>query len=204
MQKHKKQIEWIATFVSLLIFLAAPATMADSGDLSATKVPKGAKKKNTIPLETEFTLSTGYRSDDLDWNIAGDINGNNPNVLSELTWDDVESYQVKLQGSVVWPNIIAFRGYANYGWIFDGDNQDSDYLGDNRTFEFSRSNNSTDDDYVWDASLAIGYPFRFGQTVIGTHHSPFRIFLSRTKFEHHRRQSNHPRSGSVSRVGQFL
>ena len=66
------------------------------------------------------------------------------------------------------PNIIALRGYANYGWVFDGDNQDSDYLGDNRTFEFRRSNNSTDDDYVWDASLAIGYPFRFGQTVLGT------------------------------------
>ena len=47
---------------------------------------------------------TGYRADDLDWNIAGDINGNNPNVLSELTWDDVKSYQVKLQGSAVWPN----------------------------------------------------------------------------------------------------
>ncbi len=137
MQKHKKQIEWIITIISLLIFLAAPATMADSGDLSATKAPMGANKKKTIPLETDFTLSTGYRSDDLDWNIAGDINGNNPNVLSELTWDDVESYQVKLQGSIVWPNIIALRGYANYGWVFDGDNQDSDYLGDNRTFEFS-------------------------------------------------------------------
>ena len=168
MQIHKKQIEWLATIISLLIFLAAPATMADSGDLSATKAPMGAKKKKTIPLEFDFTLSTGYRSDDLDWNIAGDITGNNPNVLSELTWDDVESYQLKLQGSVVWPNIIALRGYVNYGWVFDGDNQDSDYLGDNRTFEFSRSNNSTDEDYVWDTSLAIGYPFRFGRAVIGT------------------------------------
>ena len=168
MQKHNKQIGWIITMISILIFLSAPATMADSGDFSATKVPMGAKKKKTNPLETDFTLSIGYRADDLDWNIAGDINGNNPNVLSELTWDDVVSYQLKLQGSVVWPNIIALKGYANYGWVFEGDNQDSDYLGDNRTFEFSRSINRTDDNDVWDASLAVGYPFRFGQTIIGT------------------------------------
>ena len=168
MQKHQKQIEWIATVISLLIFLAAPAAMADSAELSTTRASTSAEKKKAIPLETDFTFSAGYRVDDLDWNIAGDVNGNNPNVLSELTWDDVESYQLKLQGSIVWPNTIAIRGYANYGWIFDGDNQDSDYLGDNRTFEFSRSINSTDDDYVWDASLAVGYPLRFGRIVLGT------------------------------------
>jgi hypothetical protein len=168
MQGHQKQVEKIIMIISLLIFLAAPAAMADSGRLSATQTSMSAEKKKSIPLETDFTLSTGYRVDELDWDIAGDINGNNPNVLSELTWDDVESYQLKFQGSLVWPNIIALRGYANYGWIFDGDNQDSDYLANNRTFEFSRSNNSTDDDYVLDASLAIGYPFRFGQAEIGT------------------------------------
>jgi hypothetical protein len=168
MWKHKKQVGRIIIFISLLIFLAAPVSAAEKGKYTALKTSISAEKKKTISAETEFTFSAGYRADDLDWNIAGDINGNNPNVLSELTWDDVEIYQLKFQGSVVWPNIIAFRGYATYGWIFNGDNQDSDYLGDNRTFEFSRSNNSTDNDGVLDASLAVGYPFRFGQAVIGT------------------------------------
>lgn len=168
MQKYQNRIKLITTIISLITFLAAPAAMADPGTFSVTKASVRAEKKKAIPVETDFTLSAGYRVDDLGWSIAGDINGNNPNVLSELTWDDVESYQLKFQGSIVWPDIIAFRGYANYGWIFDGDNHDSDYLGDNRTFEFSRSNNSTDDDYVWDASLAIGYPFRFGHAVVGT------------------------------------
>jgi hypothetical protein len=118
--------------------------------------------------EVRMVFGAGYRRDDLDWNIAGDTSGNNPNVLSELTWDDLESYQVKFQGSLAIPNIIALRGYADYGWIFDGENQDSDYAGDNRTYEFSRSNNNADDGEVWDASLAIGYPFRTGQTVIAT------------------------------------
>ena len=146
MHGHQKQVNWIISLISFLIFLTPPAAMANAGDLSAVKASMSAGKNKTIPLEKDFTLSAGYRKDDLDWNIAGDINGDNPNVLSELTWEDVESYQVKLQGAIVWPNRIAMRGYVNYGWIFDGDNQDSDYLGDNRTFEFSRSNNNTDDD----------------------------------------------------------
>ena len=159
---------WIATLISLSIVVTAPTVPAEAGSPSTTQASVRTFKKKTIPLEWDFTLGGGYRVDDLDWSIAGNINGNNPNVLSELTWDDVESYQVGFHGNIVWPNVIALRGYAKYGWIFDGDNQDSDYLGDNRTLEFSRSNNSTDDDDVWDVSLAIGYPFRFGQTILGT------------------------------------
>ncbi|MEJ2167177.1 MAG: hypothetical protein P8X90_16740 [Desulfobacterales bacterium] len=113
-------------------------------------------------------FSAGYRRDDLDWNIAGDAGGNNPNVLSELTWNDLQSFQVKFQGGLVIPNIIALRGYADYAWILDGENQDSDYLGDNRTYEFSRSNNNADDGNMWDASMGIGYPFRWGGSVIST------------------------------------
>lgn len=118
--------------------------------------------------EVQMVFDAGYRRDDLDWNIAGDSSGHNPNVLSELTWDDLESWQVKFMGSMIIPNIVALRGYADYGWIFDGDNQDSDYLGDNKTYEFSRSNNKSDDGDVWDASLAVGYPFRWNQAVIAT------------------------------------
>ena len=70
MQKLKKQIQWIATVISLLIFLTAPGAMADTSGLSTGKASKGGLKKKAIPLETDFTLSAGYRVDDLDWNIA--------------------------------------------------------------------------------------------------------------------------------------
>jgi len=151
---------WFIIGAAVAAYAAEPAVQGE--------VEPAASHASRFRPETEFVLSNGYRKDNLDWNIAGDINGNNPNILSELTWDDLESYQVKFQGSLVWPNIVALKGSANYGWIFDGDNQDSDFAGDNRTLEFSRSNNSTDDGNVWDASLAIGYPFRFGQNVKGT------------------------------------
>lgn len=164
----KKQIKLILTIFSLLVMLVTQEALAASTTHSEVNTSANFAKKRSFPIEFKLTPGIGYRKDDLDWNIAGNINGNNPNILSELTWDDLESYQVKIQGNLVWPNIIAFRGSGGYGWIFDGDNQDSDFLGDNRTIEFSRSNNSSDDGHVWDASVAIGYPFRFGQKVLGT------------------------------------
>jgi hypothetical protein len=110
-------------------------------------------------VETQMELSTGYRVDDLDWNIAGNIVGTNPNILSELTWSDLQILQASVSGNVLINKAFYLRGSFGFGWAFDGDNQDSDYNGDNRTLEFSRSNNKADDSYVFDASAGLGYQF---------------------------------------------
>jgi len=118
-------------------------------------------KTDEYGLKTEFLFSLGYRSDDFDWNIAGNtILGNYVNVLSELTWRNIEIYQVKLRNRTCFHNGFLLQGSLGYGWIFAGDNQDSDYLGINRTIEYSRSNAHTGDDNVLDASLGVGYQFR--------------------------------------------
>ena len=52
-------------------------------------------------IKTDISLSTGYRVDDLSWNIAGNIYGSNPNVLSELTWSDLETLQATVGGRVL-------------------------------------------------------------------------------------------------------
>jgi hypothetical protein len=108
---------------------------------------------------TDLMFSSGYRVDDLDWNIAGDAAGNNPNVMSELTWNDLEIFQVQAAGKAILNNTYYLRASVGYGWILAGDNQDSDYLGDNRTLEYSRSNNNADNGRVVDASAGIGYQF---------------------------------------------
>lgn len=155
-------------FTFIIIFTSNAYSAADSTGLPESKLTKGAEKNTALPFETEFVFSAGYRKDELDWNIAGNINGTNPNILSELTWEDLESFQLRFKNKTVIPNIFYFRASVSYGWIFDGTVQDSDYLGDYRTFEFSRSNNSADDGDVWDASVGIGYPFRIGGDEIWT------------------------------------
>jgi hypothetical protein len=129
--------------------------------------PLTTGKKTAPRIESELVVSAGYRVDDFDWNIAGDIDGNSPNILSELTWDDLEIYQLELYNKTIVREVFYLRGSLSYGWIKGGDNQDSDYLEDNRALEFSRSNNDADDGNTLDASLGIGYPFTFGSGFVG-------------------------------------
>lgn len=121
-------------------------------------------KKAGSWFQTEFLLSTGYRVDDLDWNIAGDINGNNPNILSELEWEGLESFQIKTTNKTIFNQLFLLKGSLAYGWILNGENQDSDYWGDNRTLEFSRSNNNSDEGNMLDASFGLGWQFTFSRS----------------------------------------
>lgn len=118
-------------------------------------------------FETRFDMDIGQRTDALRWNIASDITGEAvPNILSELTWEDVQSKQLTLAAQLTDIEGPQLRVAATYGWIYQGDNQDSDYIGDDRTQEFSRSNNDAAGDEVWDASLAFGYRLRLAGNAI--------------------------------------
>lgn len=109
-------------------------------------------------LEQTFDAEAGYRNDSLRWNIASDLTGRStPNILSELTWKQLQILQLRLGWQMQAQNGFHLRTTGAYGWILDGRNQDSDYFGNNRTLEFSRSNNDANGDNVWDVSTAIGY-----------------------------------------------
>ncbi|MEW5757265.1 MAG: hypothetical protein AB1810_13275 [Pseudomonadota bacterium] len=105
---------------------------------------------------SDLSLSYGKRTDDLRWTIAGDVCGYSPNILSELIWRDIESneFGVTLSGDL--RRDLMFRGSFKYGKVTSGDNQDSDYLYDNRGGEFSRSYSDASDGHVMDLSFAIG------------------------------------------------
>ena len=118
--------------------------------------------------EAGLSVETGYRLDNLVWNIAGNNSGTNPNILSELTWSDVGSYYQKVEGFAIIKTknqspALALRGHLGYGSIFAGDNQDSDYDGDDRTLEYSRSNNKCEDGAVFDNQLGVGTSLMFAQ-----------------------------------------
>ena len=108
-------------------------------------------------VKFDLELSTGYRVDQFDWSIAGPILGRNVNVLSELTWEDLEIFQVKAAARVTVHEAFYLRGSLAGGQIFDGTNVDSDFRGPNRTSEFSRSVNVTADGQIWDATAGVGY-----------------------------------------------
>ena len=113
-----------------------------------------------------FDLSAGYRTDKLNWNIAGNLQGTNPNVRSELTWSGLRIYQLKLANRTVIKDRVYMRGHLDYGTVVSGNNQDSDYNGNDRTQEFSRSVNGVDGNDVWDGSIGIGPRFSFFESTM--------------------------------------
>lgn len=107
----------------------------------------------------DVDFQMGYRQDRLHWDI-GNPNGT-PNILSELQWKDLKSFDTA--GSLKLTNekdyLVKFSG--NYGIILSGNNQDSDYHGNNRTEEFSRSRADASGGHVFDLVLAIGRQFHY-------------------------------------------
>ncbi len=135
--------------------------------LPEESLKKEVHKKGPVPSlvdwpgrwKSDWGLKTGYRQDYLRWNIAGDIHGHDPNILSELTWDDLHILQLQADGEVVGNDFWRLEGVVGFGEILSGKNQDSDYLANNRSQESSRSNNDTNDDDVLDLSLGGGIQF---------------------------------------------
>ena len=147
--------------MSRLFIKTAPIFLASAALLVTLPAPASARE---LLERSEFALTGGYRVDRLDWNIAGDINGKNPDVLSELTWNDLKSHQLSARGKMIllndqMPFGRVLRLGASYGEIYAGANQDSDYDGNGRTQEFSRSNNQADSGKVWDGSAGVGLVF---------------------------------------------
>jgi hypothetical protein len=117
-------------------------------------------------LRYDFSLGTDYRRGRLDWNIAGNLAGSAPNILSELTWYDLDIAQITGGAQVTFKDRVVLAGRAAIGAVVSGKNQDSDYNGDNRTEEFLRSN-SKGGGSIADASIGFGYHFRVFEPASG-------------------------------------
>ncbi len=132
-------------------------------DVNDQLVGSGFTSPDPKMVEMNLTVLPGWRKDDIDWNIAGDDSGQNPNILSELTWKNLQSKQLKAKANLVILDHYVVDVTGAYGQIYDGKNQDSDYLGDDRTLEFSRSNNKSDEGDIFDLTGGLGYRLYLGR-----------------------------------------
>lgn len=102
-------------------------------------------------------LEPGFRIDDASWNIS-DSDGT-PNVLSEVSWNRLESPQLGITAQVHDGKRTRIRGYFAYADVTSGVNHDSDYSGDYRSGEFSRSDNRADGDLI-DTEVSVGVSYK--------------------------------------------
>ena len=110
--------------------------------------------------EYKLDLEYGLRVDQFDWNIAANLAGTGPNVISELKWSNVGFHEARLGFRFIGDQTWYLKGYTTKGWGFQGANQDSDYNGDDRSLEYSRSTANSDRSSAEDFSIAIGQQIR--------------------------------------------
>lgn len=140
---------------NILILLTAAAAVA----------PLSAHAYLVAPAPFDVTIQTGMGSDtgSLQWSIAADPSGQDgPNVLSELTYRDVKFSVFNASADI---NI--HRGWLAGSTVFmtyrkgdasSGEVQDSDYAGNNRTQEYSRSYSSAEDSSMGAFEFGISHP----------------------------------------------
>jgi len=87
----------------------------------------------TRAQKLSIALSSGYQSEDFRWSIAGNTQGTNPNIYSELKWKNLAG--VVPGAEVDWNFWKTFHLRSSYSRLFisSGNVTDMDYRGDNRT-----------------------------------------------------------------------
>jgi hypothetical protein len=85
------------------------------------------------PEKLQLAVTTGYRQDNLRWSIAGNANGQNPNVLSELRWQSVAGPVTGVQLKYRSYNHWQLEGEYEHTFFLSGKVTDTDYGGNDRT-----------------------------------------------------------------------
>ncbi len=111
----------------------------------------------SLQKKLQLDLSTGYQREDLKWSIAGNLDGQSPNIYSELQWKKVggQSTAAALQWNF-WNKLMLMGNYARVS-IRSGTVQDNDYNGDNRTNPAYDQIFDADKGFTRDLAIGLGY-----------------------------------------------
>lgn len=111
--------------------LATAISIVVASGLSITCV-KGQHTEDTN-RDVRVSLSAHYSIEHVDWSIAGNMNGENPNIYSELVWKDLAGPGLELDVTVpVYKHLFVYS-HLIAKTIVAGHATDTDYLGNNRT-----------------------------------------------------------------------
>lgn len=110
-----------------------------------------------IPHKWEIKPYAGFQQSRFDWSIAGNAQGTNPNVLSELIWKNLKgpSYGLDIKYNIT--NKLSVKATNQYSNITKGEAEDTDYADDNRQGAFYYDLLNANKGYLYNADLQLDY-----------------------------------------------
>ena len=109
-----RQLYIVTLLVSILMIIQIPViSAAPAIQPTPSSIKNQAKDQGRTGIAVE--VGYGYRRDSFDWNIAGDLQGDNPNVLSELKWKDLLIHEVHLGLRTNLKKSFVLKGSISYG-----------------------------------------------------------------------------------------
>jgi len=133
----------MAKFILLLILFGVKACIAQN-----------------VTRKLQLSLTGGYRQEDLRWSIAGNANGENPNILSELRWKNISGPAAVAHVRFAVFDHWQLEGEYEHMFFLSGKVYDTDYGGNDRTnvayaAQFDAGKGGSD---YWQAGLANQIP----------------------------------------------
>lgn len=142
-----------------------------------------AQSTKSVKDKVSIAIYGDYLQQNFSWSIAGNSNGQNPNVLSELKWKNV-----KLRGAGIDMKIdivrgIFFSGTYHKARIYAGNATDTDYGEDNRTSPTYMAALESDKGHTYNYFAGLGYQYKIHPSIIISPYAGYskaRQFLSLT------------------------
>ncbi|WP_207423537.1 hypothetical protein [Desertivirga brevis] len=125
-------------------------------------IPLAAQQRDIGVSGANITLGTGFFSDNLDWSIAGNSNGEDPNILSELKWTRQEGPLAEIGVQIGVRSFFAESGFT-YQRTFCGQVSDSDFGEDDRERRVFNIVLPTRKGSLYSTSLGAGYYLQSGK-----------------------------------------
>lgn len=109
----------------------------------------------------KFSLEIGpeYRNENFRWSIAGNEQGTNPNILSELIFNPIKAKGFYSRAGYRFTEAFSVNAHYNRLFTFRGEVTDFDYDGDNRTDPSTELYLQSRKGHMRSAGAAVNYHF---------------------------------------------
>jgi len=122
---------------------------------------------NAYVHDSQVSFEAGYRHDSVSW--SAEFPSEDPLFKSNSKFKDLNIFQLAVNARTNIGCNVYLRGSADWGWILDGNVEESfNLFQSDNGLSFTQGNNGSgsngsiiDGRYVFDVSAAIGYPFYF-------------------------------------------